>query len=154
LAACSIKKGLDMASVIRDKEMQVSVQCLWDVITDFEKYPEFVDGVVDVKIKSPGNNPVVQYELEIIKRFKYELQFQFQPHTEVAWKLVESNFFKVNEGRWLLKELDKNRTQATYEVEVGFGFFVPKWVTKKLTEINLPNMFEAFEQRALSLSKV
>jgi hypothetical protein len=39
-------------------------------------------------------------------------------------------------------------TWVKYELEVGFGFLVPGWITKKLTESNLPQMFDKFETRA------
>ena len=93
---------------------------------------------------------VVEFELEIIKRFRYRLKFDLKPKSEVRWSLVESNFFKENTGRWVLKPMGKDLTLVTYELDVLFGFLVPGWVTRKLTEINLPRMFDKFEVRALS----
>jgi ribosome-associated toxin RatA of RatAB toxin-antitoxin module len=90
----------------------------------------------------------VIFELEVMKRFQYELEFNIIPGKEVTWHLVESNFFKKNEGRWGLASLGADRTHVQYEVEVAFGFFVPGWVTKKLTEVNLPKMLDSFEGQA------
>jgi ribosome-associated toxin RatA of RatAB toxin-antitoxin module len=134
--------------VVKEKEMGVSTDALWKVITDFESYPDFVDEVVLAKKVSGGKGQIVQFELEVVKRFQYTLEFHTVEKKELSWKLVESNFFKKNDGRWLLKDLGGNRTHATYEVDVGFGFMVPGWVTRKLTEVNLPKMLEAFESRA------
>ena len=36
-------------------------------------------------------------------------------------------------------------TDVQYALEVGFGFLVPKFVAKKLTEVSLPKMFDNFE---------
>lgn len=139
-----------MSKVVREKEMSVSAQSLWKVITDFSKYPEFVDEVVAAKSISPARSDgeKVIFELEVVKRFQYTLEFHRKEGTELSWRLLESNFFKKNEGRWVLRELSSGRTHVLYEVEVAFGFLVPGWVTKKLTEVNLPKMFEAFETRA------
>jgi len=143
-----------VAKVTRDKVMEVSAAALAQAITDFENYPQFVTEVVAAK-KLPGgaaDKPRVVFELEIVKRFKYTLEFKLDGHKEISWKLVESDFFKTNQGRWLLEAKGPKQTHVTYEVEVGFGFLVPGWITRKLTEVNLPKMFERFEDRARALS--
>ncbi len=137
------------AKVAKEKEMDVSVAALWKVITDYERYPDFVEEVVVAKrLPQSGGKQVVQFELEVVKRFGYTLEFTEVEHKELSWRLVESNFFKKNDGRWLLKDLGGNRVHATYEVDLNFGFMVPGWVTRKLTEVSLPKMLEGFEKRA------
>lgn len=144
-----------MARVVREKEMDVSLDCLSKVITDFESYPQFLPEVVSVQVDSgaSANKKRVQFGLEIIKRFQYTLEFTMNSKEEISWKLIESNFFKTNEGRWVLKPMGSDRTFACYELEVGFGFFVPGWVSKKLTEVNLPRMLDHFEERAKQLAQ-
>ena len=139
-----------MAKVTREKDMAVPASRLAEVITGFESYPDFLPEVVSVK-REPGGTPNLQkvvFEIEIMKRFQYTLEFHIDGEREITWHLVDSNFFKMNQGKWLLTPLDGKRTHVTYEVEVGFRFFVPGWVTKKLTEVNLPKMLESFEGRA------
>jgi len=134
--------------------MNVEINTLYQVITDFEHYPEFVSEVVGAKTLpgSTDTRALVRFELEIIKRFEYLLEFKMTRPTEVKWKLTRSNFFKVNDGAWSLTPVDASHTEAHYELEVGFGFLVPGWVSRKLTEINLPQMFDHFEARAKALS--
>jgi coenzyme Q-binding protein COQ10 len=134
--------------------MSVGAASLWKVISDFERYPDFVEEVVMAKAQPPaGGKQIVQFELEVVKRFQYTLEFRLVEGKELGWKLVESNFFKKNDGRWLLEDLGGGKTHATYEVDVGFGFLVPGWVTRKLTEVNLPKMLDAFEARAKEISQ-
>ncbi len=139
-----------MPKVVREKEMNVPVKCLFEAITDFKSYPEFVPEVVSVEVLpgSTAEKARVKFELEVVKRFEYILEFHIKDSKEVKWKLVESNFFKTNEGAWKLKTLDKDKTHVDYELDVGFGFLVPGWVSKKLTEINLPKMLDNFEGQA------
>lgn len=137
------------AKVVKEREMNVSVAALWKVITDYERYPDFVEEVVVAKkLPKSGEKQVVQFELEVVKRFSYTLEFTEVEHKELSWRLTESNFFKKNDGRWILKDLGGDRLHATYEVDLNFGFMVPGWVTRKLTEVSLPKMLEAFETRA------
>lgn len=142
-----------MAEVKREMVMAVSQESLFKAITDFERYPEFVDEVVNVQIL-PGATDTkkqVKFELEIIKRFDYVLEFSIPSKDEVSWRLVSSNFFKKNDGKWLLKRVDDKKTQVVYALDVGFGFMVPSWVSKKLTETSLPKMMQGFEARAKKL---
>ena len=144
-----------MAKVTREKEMNVPVRYLARAITEFEAYPKFLPEVVSVS-RVPGGTAERQkvvFELEVVKRFSYTLEFWIQGHEEISWHLDGSNFFKVNEGKWRLRAVDENRTYVNYEVEVGFGFFVPGWITRKLTEVNLPKMMDSFEGRAKTVMK-
>ncbi len=144
-----------MAEVVRDKRMSVSQRALFSAITEFEKYPEFLNEVTGAKIiKRPSPDKVhVQFEIEVVKKFVYTLEFQLKGSEEVKWKLVDSDFFKKNEGRWVLKEKGNNETEVHYELDVAVVFMVPSWIAKKLTEVNLPKMFESFEVRAKELAK-
>lgn len=142
-----------MARITREKMMMVSQDSLFRAITEYENYPQFLTEVVDVKRLSGGTatKQRVQFELEVVKRFQYVLEFNLKGKDEVAWHLVESNFFKTNEGIWKLKSKGKGETDVHYELEVGFGFLVPGFVSKKLTEVNLPKMLESFEAQAKKL---
>ncbi len=128
------------------------MQSLYACITDFENYPAFLPEVVSARIaKGAGTDVVkVQFELEVIKRFNYVLEFKLVKPNQVSWKLIESNFFKDNRGVWKLTEVGGG-VQVHYELEVGFGFLVPGWVTRKLTEVSLPAMFDRFEKRAMEM---
>jgi coenzyme Q-binding protein COQ10 len=139
-----------MAKVVLERTMGVSAQALKRVVLDFEKYPEFLPEVVSAKTvasKKKGVQEVV-FEIEVLKRFQYVLQFDLNSENEIRWRLMESNFFTANEGAWLLKPLSEKKTQVTYELEVGVKFMVPGFVAKKLTEVNLPKLLESFEARA------
>jgi ribosome-associated toxin RatA of RatAB toxin-antitoxin module len=135
--------------VNREKEFKVSLPTLYKTIIDFEGYKDFLPEVVWSSIVSRKSDTEirVRFEIDMMKRFSYELDFTLFPEKEVHWKLVESDFFKANQGKWVLTA-SGNYTKVQYHLEVGFGFLVPGWITKKLTESNLPQMFDKFEQRA------
>jgi len=142
-----------MPRITREKLMDVKPEALFRAITEYESYPKFLTEVTSVKLLPGGTatKQKVQFNIEVVKSFQYVLEFQTKGKEEVTWKLVESNFFKANEGAWKLEPKGKNQTQVHYELEVGFGFLVPGFVSKKLTEVSLPKMLENFEERARSL---
>lgn len=141
-----------MSKVVQTKIMPVSMDTLLGVITDFERYPEFLPEVVGARTVSSGNGKAtVRFELDLIKRFNYILDFDLSGGNSVSWTLASSDFFKVNTGRWSL-EPEGTATKATYELEVNVGFFVPSFVARTLTEVNLPKVLSQFEARALELA--
>ena len=52
----------------------------------------------------------------------------------------------------MLKSKGEKETEVHYELDVAVVFLIPSWIAKKLTEVNLPKMFESFEQRAQELA--
>ncbi len=142
-----------MAKVEKQFEVSVSVEKFYQAVSDVEKYPQFLSEVVSAKIvKGKGTQSVrAAFEIEVVKKFDYVLDFKLEPQSRVSWKLVESNFFKENKGSWVITSKTAGITEVQYDLDVGFGFLVPGFISKKLTEINLPAMFKAFEKRALEL---
>ena len=135
--------------------MAVPAEALFKAITDFENYSKFVSEVTGSKtVKTLSPDKIwVQFEIEVVKKFVYTLEFQMKGTEEISWKLVESDFFKKNEGRWLLTPKSPTETTVNYELEVDVVFLVPSWISKKLTETNLPKMFTSFESHAKTLAK-
>ncbi len=130
--------------------MGVSLDRLKRAILDFGKYPEFLPEVIAAKAHkaSAKGFQKVDFEIEVVKRFKYTLEFDFSKAEQIRWRLLDSNFFTENEGVWLLKAVSENKTQVHYELNVGVKFLIPGFVAKKLTEVNLPHLLDSFEARA------
>lgn len=140
-----------MPNVAREKEMNVSRDALRQAILDFNSYPQFLSEVLAAKAR-PGGTPActyVDYEVEVLKRFQYTLEFKFDIENEIRWSLYEGKLFKKNEGKWVLEPRGNGKLLARYELDLELGFFVPSWVTKKLTETSLPQLLDNFEKQAL-----
>lgn len=142
-----------MAKAVREKEMNVSLEALKKVIQDYERYPEFLPEVVGAKVlERSGEQAHVQFDINLMKRFQYTLLFDHPKPNELSWKLVSSDFFKCNDGRWVLESRGPSATHVRYELDVSFGFFVPGFIVKTLTETNLPALLDRFEEQARKLS--
>lgn len=138
-----------MPSVSRKKIFQVPLKKLYQVIIDVESYPQFVSGVHGITIleKKPTQLKV-EYQLNILKSFKYVIEMNLVPETSVNWNLVEGDIFKKNTGSWELIAINENQTEATYTLDVDFKIFAPSMIVSKLVGSNLPQMLDSFEQRA------
>ena len=139
-----------MAGANHTTLFNVSVDALWDVITDYEGYVDFVEGLEDLQItKRDGNVVVADYTVTMAgKTVRYTLKHTETPKKSLKWEMVEWEMFKHNNGGWALKAKGDDKVEATYTVDVGFPWFVPKTFVDMLTGTQLPSMMKAFEEQA------
>ncbi len=131
--------------------MDVPPKKIYDVVIDFENYPDFLPDVKKAVVKKTGKDLVASFEISVIKTIHYTLRFHGIPAKKVVWSFVEGDIFKDNRGEWLFEPEGKNKTHVTYKIEVDFGLFVPSMITNKLVGKSLPAMMEKFKKRAESL---
>jgi coenzyme Q-binding protein COQ10 len=130
-------------------EINVPRENMLSVITDFEKYPEFLTDMKSARILSQtGNVYVAAFEIKILKSITYTLRLDVTPPTGLVWSLVESNMMHYNSGGWILEEQGPKRCRATYFIEIKLGRLIPGTITDKLTEVSLPKTLENFKKRA------
>jgi len=140
-----------MATATRTETVDVDINKLYDVITDYARYPEFVDGVSSIKVLSQNEKEAkVEYAVNMIKSFKYVISTSQTRPTKVSWVLESGDLFKKNDGSWTLKDLGNGKTEVTYSLEVDFKMFAPNAILTALTEKNLPVMMQSFFKRAKS----
>jgi ribosome-associated toxin RatA of RatAB toxin-antitoxin module len=120
---------------------------LFAVIADYERYPEFLTEVKSCRIvEIQGSKKLVEYEVSLIKTFKYSLWLSEVKPTEISWDFAGGDVFKTLNGYWKLSD-EAGRCRAVYYVDASFGLFVPKTITKSLLSMNLPNMMSAYHKR-------
>ena len=133
-------------------EVNCSLQTLFEVITEYEKYPQFLpDMEVVTVLNRAGDSADVEFRLNLIKRFRYVLRLTSTAPDSVSWKLVEG-LFERNQGSWNLTALGDSRTRAEYYLDVAVGMFVPGAVSKRLVRKTLPKTLDAFKVRAESVA--
>lgn len=140
-----------MAEVRHTEIFNCKPEQLFDILIDYEKYPEFLKEVKDCKILAgEGENAKVEYKVSVIKTLSYVNQHSGSRPSELSWKFVSGDVFKEMHGHWKLTESD-GKTKAEYYIEAKFGMFVPKTMTKTVLSVNLPAMMKAYHQRVAQL---
>jgi coenzyme Q-binding protein COQ10 len=140
-----------MAGATRSIVINAPVEKVFDVITQYEKYGEFLSEVKEVRTSGrQGNEVNVHYKVDVVKTIKYTIRAKEERPTRMSWTFVEGEFMKDNKGHWLLEPAGEGKTRATYTVEMALGALVPKAVVNALVETSLPKMLEAFKRRAES----
>ncbi len=140
-----------MAEVSRTEVFPVSQEQLYSVIVDYERYPEFVDGVNAITVlENDESGAKVRYDLNLIKKFQYTIELNHERPERVSWHLHSGELFKKNSGYWLLEKISEKETKVTYALDVEFKIFAPKMIVKKLVTTNLPSMMKSYRDRALA----
>ena len=145
-----------MAQAEHVESLNVGKDDLFAAITRYEDYPQFVTGVtkVEVERKGPGRARVT-YHVSMMKDVVYTLDHEEDAAQGViVWKLVKSDFFKTNNGRWEIKPEGADKCHVKYSLEADFSIPVPGFILKRMIKGNLPDMVKSFENRAKSQKNV
>ncbi len=132
------------------------------VLTDYEKYPEFMPNITHIKIiEQNGKESVLNYTLTLpmgkVKKYRLRL-FVTEPEDKtslIQWKLKEWPGLKKEEtikdttGYWCIKEKTKNSSLVLYHVytdpgPVPFGL---GWIVDVLSKNSVPKAFLHTKQR-------
>ena len=141
-----------MAHAERTEVFDVEIDKIFKVLTDFEHYSDFMDGVSAVKVlERDGNNVKAEYSLNIIKKFSYVMNHEIQEPNKISWSFISGDLFKKSDGAWTLKDLGDGSTEVTYTVDIDFKVMVPGMVSKKLVSSNLPSMLKSVKEKAKEL---
>jgi len=120
----------------------------FEVISDYERYPEFLPEVKKIRTSNRRGNEVdVPYEAEVVKVIKYTLHLKEEKPSRVSWSFIEGEFMKDNKGGWVLEDGGNGTTKATYSIEVAVGPLVPKTILNALVDSQLPKLLENFKKR-------
>jgi ribosome-associated toxin RatA of RatAB toxin-antitoxin module len=137
-----------MPSVIESIEINATPKKCYEVITDYEAYPEFLGNLKTVTVaQKKGETCEITYEIDLIKTISYTLKMNGKPPKKIEWSFVKGDIMKDNHGYWLLEEVKKGVTKATYELNIELGLLVPGAITKRLVGKNLPEMLRSFKER-------
>lgn len=140
-----------MAQAEMEKTFDISAEKYFKAVSQYEKYPEFVDGMKKVTCERDGSGKVIgHYELSMMsKDMSYSLNInESAANGTVNWSLIKSEFFKVNNGAWKITAMGPNQCKVHYSLEVEFSFSVPGFILKTMVKGTLPSMMNSFYERA------
>jgi ribosome-associated toxin RatA of RatAB toxin-antitoxin module len=144
-----------MAKAKITETLKVDFDTLFDTITDYESYPEFLEGCQSVELLSTkGSKKKVKYQVKMMKDVEYTLEHkEDRKKGTICWDLIEGNIMKKNSGLWTLQADGDDQTTVTYEIEIDFTIPVPSLIMSKLVKGSLPGMIRSFEKQAQKRAK-
>ena len=136
-----------MAAASTVETFPCSNEQFFNIVSDYEKYPEFLSEVKTCKvIETKGNKKLVEFQVSVLKTFTYRLWITEEKNKRVSWTLDSGDIFKTSVGSWDLENLD-GKTHAKYAVDATFKVFVPGPIAKALVNVNLPNMMRSYKDQ-------
>ena len=136
-----------MAKASTTEVFNCSVEQFYKIISDYEKYHDFLAEVKQCKvIKTDGARKLVEYNVQVMKSFKYSLWMTESAPHNITWEFAGGDLFKTSVGSWKLED-QAGKTRATYTVEATFTMFVPGPIANALVSVNLPNMISSYHKR-------
>src|SRR5438132_6636974 len=144
-----------MAQASRAVPSNVPPGQLFEVIVDYEEYPEFLPEVKKVKVEGgQGSIKEVTYMVDIkAKVITYTLKHTAEKPTKLSWTMIKGEMMKGNDGTWVLKAgAQPGTTDATYTIDLKLSSLVPGFIEKALAEQSLPGLLTNFKNRAEKLN--
>jgi coenzyme Q-binding protein COQ10 len=136
-----------MAAASTTETFPCSSEKFFEIISDYESYPQFLTEVKGCKvIETKGNKKLVEFQVSVVKTFTYRLWISEEKPKRISWTLDSGDIFKTSVGSWDLED-SGGKTKATYAVDATFKVFVPGPIAKALINVNLPNMMRAYHER-------
>jgi coenzyme Q-binding protein COQ10 len=143
-----------MALVSSEVVVAVPVERFFEVVRDYDRYPEFVPTVKGCRARRGPGGVEVEYQLDVgFKTIAYTLRLEEEPPRRVSWSLLKSDWMKVSNGSWELHD-QAGSTRAVYAVDIQIKKppLVPQSlvdrISDELTRVQLPRMLQAFKRRA------
>jgi coenzyme Q-binding protein COQ10 len=137
-----------MPGATRSIVINAPVEKCFAIISDYERYPEFLPEVKKIKTANRRGVEVdVHYEAEVVKVIKYAVHMREEKPTKVSWTYIDGEFMKDNRGGWVLEATPDGKTKATYNIAVEVGLLVPNAVVNALVDTQLPRLLENFKKR-------
>ena len=133
----------------------VNIKDCMETITDFERYPDFIDGYYNGRIVKQITDPLettkVEYEVYLksivmFNTMEYTVKF-IRNGNDLFWIETEHGPFKKNRGGWKLRDLENGNVEATYYVNLEFNEQVPISVKEWLSKKSIPFALRAFKKR-------
>src|SRR5438128_10025512 len=154
LRALPARSDAQMAQASRSVTVNVPPDKLFDIIADYEKYPEFLPEVKKVKVDAgQGSIKEVTYTVDIkAKVITYTLKHTAERPNKLSWTMIKGEMMKGNDGSWVLKAgAQPGTTDATYTIDLKLSSLVPGFIEKALAEQSLPGLLTNFKNRAEKL---
>lgn len=126
------------------------------VISDFDSYPEWAQGVKSARVVVPG--PVgfppdqVHFELDASPiRDSYTLGYDWRGDESVRWSLLEGKMLKAMDGAYELDPRGDATTEVTYRLAVDVSIPMIGMLKRKAEKVIIDSALKGLKKRVESL---
>lgn len=102
-------------------------QC-FEILLDFERYPDWSSAVTAARIverDAQGVGRIVEFSIDArVKTIRYVLEYSYKRPSQLTWKSIEGDVESI-EGAYRLRKVSADRTEASCRQEIVLGFWLP-----------------------------
>ncbi len=144
-----------MARAHASVEVAVPPPAVMAVLTDLERYPDFLPWVqaVEVLRRERGDTEDVweaRFDLVLVRPLSFVLRLVRSGEARLSWTLVEGPL-RVDDGAWTLEpRAGGQRTRLDYDIELQPTAYVPGSVLESLRLRELPALLRLVGEEALA----
>ena len=131
-------------------EVDVSAEHFFNVMVDYEKYPEFLPEFVEAEIIGESSEG---RRVRFVRRFasismRFTLDFLEEPYRRLSWKAAQSDKFDLLQGSCEIETLSPETLFIHLDLETRLKGPFPKFLCTKVAELGMPTMLGNFKRRA------
>ncbi len=119
--------AVDAAQEVSVEVAASPAQC-FEVLLDFERYPQWSSAVSKARIlerDEHGVGKLVEFHIDAkVKTIRYVLEYHYKKSSLLSWKSIDGDVESI-EGAYRLKKLAADRTEAACRQEIKLGFWLP-----------------------------
>ena len=131
------------------RTLNFSDQQMYNLISDVNKYPEFLPWCISTNVYNMSNN-VFYSDMEIgfkLINERFTSKVSLTPPNKVISGTINGPFKKMN-NMWKIKHISSNKCEVCLDVEFEFKSFLLQSIMGTLFENASKKMIMAFEERA------
>jgi uncharacterized membrane protein len=135
-----------------DTLVEAPIDTVWDIITDFEAYTDWVDNMRGVEVlesDDDGRARRVWFHVDArVMEIEYVLAYEYPDDHRLTWELVEADQLRQLDGEYDLEERDDGTTHVRYSLEVDLAVPVPGFLKKRASRVILETGLGELKRRA------
>lgn len=137
----------------RQIEIQGTPQECFDVLLDYESFPDWQGAVKSTEVLSrhkDGKAREVEFEIDAkVKTVRYKLDYSYEEPHLVTWRYVEGDVKDVD-GELVLEDRGDGTTLATYALRLDPGVWMPGRLSNLLSEQVMQGVMDDLKRRVES----
>ena len=141
-----------MHTIKRSALVPYSAECMYQLVADIERYPEFLKWCSHAVVTAEHGGEVIASITISFKGLKksFSTRNHMQPARMIQMSLVEGPFSHLN-GTWLFVPLEENASKIELDMHFGFDSAIVERLVGPVFSYIANHQVEAFNQRAQQL---
>ena len=145
-------KGKVQAAIL----IEVPVEQLWEIMTDYPSTPEFIPGLKSCRVLNRTEyTEIVEHRVKFswfMPMVTYVFRTRNQRPNRIDFERISGDL-NVFEGSWFFEPAnDGRKTLVVYSAYLDPGFLVPQWLARQVLRNDVPELLLALRKRAAEVS--